>query len=70
MAAFRDIWQWEWHALIVWGVVAAVTMPLLAVYIRAVRSTLLTLSGQLPLLRGHKYTRNDVITPEGYVRIL
>ena len=30
----RDIWQWEWHALIVWGLVAAVTMPLLALYIR------------------------------------
>jgi uncharacterized protein (DUF2062 family) len=28
------IWQWEWHALIVWGVVAAVVMPLLAWYIR------------------------------------
>jgi uncharacterized protein (DUF2062 family) len=24
----RDIWQWEWHALIVWGIVAAVAMPL------------------------------------------
>ena len=31
---FHDIWQWEWHALIVWGVVAAVTMPLLAMYLR------------------------------------
>jgi uncharacterized protein (DUF2062 family) len=30
----RDIWQWEWHALIVWGVVAAILMPLLAMYIR------------------------------------
>ena len=30
----RDIWQWEWHALIVWGFVAAITMPLLARYIR------------------------------------
>ena len=30
----RDIWQWEWHALIVWGVIAAVVMPLLAMYIR------------------------------------
>jgi uncharacterized protein (DUF2062 family) len=30
----RDIWQWEWHALIVWGLVAAVAMPLLALYIR------------------------------------
>ena len=33
---FRDIWQWEWHALIVWGVVAAVVMPLLAMYLRRV----------------------------------
>ena len=32
----RDIWQWEWHALIVWGIVAAVVMPLLALYIRRV----------------------------------
>lgn len=30
----RDIWQWEWHALIVWGVLAAVLMPLLAMYLR------------------------------------
>jgi uncharacterized protein (DUF2062 family) len=31
---FRDIWQWEWHALIVWGLIAAVAMPLLALYLR------------------------------------
>ena len=31
---FRDIWQWEWHALVVWGVVALVAMPLLAKYLR------------------------------------
>ncbi len=31
---FRDIWRWEWHALIVWGVVAAIALPLLARYIR------------------------------------
>ncbi len=31
---FRDIWQWEWHALIVWGLVAAIALPLLAHYIR------------------------------------
>jgi hypothetical protein len=30
----RDIWQWEWHALIVWGIVAAILMPVLAMYIR------------------------------------
>ena len=28
------IWKWEWHALIVWGVVAAVLMPLIAMYLR------------------------------------
>ncbi len=31
---FRDIWQWEWHALVVWGVVAAIAIPLLAKYLR------------------------------------
>ncbi len=31
---FHEIWQWEWHALIVWGVIAAIAMPLLALYIR------------------------------------
>ena len=30
----REIWQWEWHALTVWGLVAAIAMPLLAIYIR------------------------------------
>ena len=31
---FHEIWRWEWHALVVWAVVAAIAMPLLAVYIR------------------------------------
>jgi hypothetical protein len=31
---FHEIWQWEWHALIVWGIVGAIAMPLLAIYIR------------------------------------
>lgn len=31
---FHEIWQWEWHALIIWGVVAGITMPLLARYLR------------------------------------
>jgi hypothetical protein len=30
----HDIWMWEWHALIVWGVLAAILMPLLAMYLR------------------------------------
>jgi uncharacterized protein (DUF2062 family) len=31
---FHDIWQWEWHALILWGLIAALLMPLLAIYLR------------------------------------
>jgi uncharacterized protein (DUF2062 family) len=31
---FHEIWQWEWHALVVWGVMAAVVMPVLATYLR------------------------------------
>ncbi|MGI4831266.1 MAG: DUF2062 domain-containing protein [Janthinobacterium lividum] len=31
---FHEIWLWEWHALVVWCVFAAVAMPLLAKYIR------------------------------------
>jgi len=30
----RAIWLWEWHALIVWGLLAAIALPLLAIYIR------------------------------------
>lgn len=30
----HEIWQWEWHALIIWGAVAVIAMPLLAVYLR------------------------------------
>ncbi len=41
----HEIWQWEWHALIIWGVVAAIAMPLLARYIRR---------GLVLLMRRHK----------------
>jgi uncharacterized protein (DUF2062 family) len=41
----KAIWQWEWHALIVWGVVAAIAMPLLAVNIRR---------GLVVLMRRHR----------------
>ena len=46
---FHEIWQWEWHALIVWGLVAAVTMPLLALYIR--RALVLLMRRHRTLLR-------------------
>ena len=47
---FRDIWQWEWHALIIWGIAAAVMMPLLAHYIRR---------GLIVLMRRHKTLINS-----------
>ena len=31
---FHDIWQWEWHALVVWAICAAIAIPLLARYLR------------------------------------
>lgn len=30
----HEIWQWEWHALIIWGLLAAIALPLLALYLR------------------------------------
>jgi uncharacterized protein (DUF2062 family) len=51
----RDIWQWEWHALIVWGIVAAVLMPLLAIYIR--RALVLLMRRHRTLLRSRPTQR-------------
>jgi uncharacterized protein (DUF2062 family) len=41
----RDIWQWEWHALVVWCLLAAIAMPLLAIFIRR---------GLVVLMRRHR----------------
>ncbi len=41
----RDIWQWEWHALLVWGIVAAIALPVLALNIRR---------GLVVLMRRHR----------------
>jgi uncharacterized protein (DUF2062 family) len=43
------IWQWEWHALIVWGLIAVIAMPLLALYIR--RALVLFMRRHRTLLR-------------------
>jgi uncharacterized protein (DUF2062 family) len=51
----RDIWQWEWHALIVWGLVAAIAMPVLAVYIR--RGLVLLMRRHRTLLRSRPAVR-------------
>ena len=43
------IWQWEWHALVVWGLAAAIAMPLLALYLR--RALVLLMRRHKTLLR-------------------
>lgn len=48
---FHAIWQWEWHALIIWGLLAAVVMPLTAFYLR--RALVLLLRRHKMLLRSH-----------------
>jgi len=45
----RNVWQWEWHALLVWGLMAAIAMPLLAMYIR--RALVLLMRRHRTLLR-------------------
>ncbi len=45
----RDIWQWEWHALLIWAVIAAVLCPVLAIYLR--RFLVLTMRRHGTLLR-------------------
>jgi uncharacterized protein (DUF2062 family) len=45
----REIWHWEWHALIVWAVVAAIALPALAAYIR--RALVLLMRRHRTLLR-------------------
>jgi hypothetical protein len=52
---FHSIWQWEWHALIVWGVVAAIAMPLLALYLR--RALVLLMRRHRTLLRSRVAVR-------------
>lgn len=47
----REIWQWEWHALLVWGLVAAIALPLLAVNIR--RALVILMRRHRTLLRSH-----------------
>ena len=52
---FHEIWQWEWHALIVWGLVAAIAMPLLALYLR--RALVVFLRRHRTLVRSQPATR-------------
>jgi uncharacterized protein (DUF2062 family) len=42
---FHEVWRWEWHALVVWGLVAMLAMPLIAMYTRR---------GLVLLMRRHK----------------
>jgi uncharacterized protein (DUF2062 family) len=41
-ATTRILWTWEWHALIVWAVVAAITCPILAAILTPILTRLHT----------------------------
>jgi uncharacterized protein (DUF2062 family) len=45
----ETIWQWEWHALLIWAVIAVVAMPLVAAVIR--RSLVLLMRRHRTFLR-------------------
>lgn len=34
MRMVHEMWQWEWHALVIWGICAAILTPLLAIVLR------------------------------------
>ncbi|AFL90556.1 hypothetical protein Terro_4359 [Terriglobus roseus DSM 18391] len=46
----REIWQWQWHALIVWAIIAAIIAPVLAIYLRR---------GLILLMRHHRTLINS-----------
>lgn len=46
---FHEIWQWEWHALLIWALVAAIALPLLAIFLR--RGLVLLMRRHRALLR-------------------
>ena len=50
----HEIWQWEWHALVVWGIVAAIALPLIALYLR--RALVLLMRRNKTLLRSRPAT--------------
>ena len=45
----QEIWQWEWHALVIWAVLAAVLCPVLAIWLR--RALVVTMRRNRTLLR-------------------
>ena len=52
---FHDIWRWEWHALIIWALFAAIAMPLLAIYLR--RALVLLMRRNRNLMRSRPVLR-------------
>ena len=55
---FHEVWRWEWHALLVWCLVAAIAMPLIAMYLR--RALVL-------LMRRNKAVRSRPALHQGHV---
>lgn len=50
LATTRLLWTWEWHALLVWAVFAAVATPVLAAALRPALQRLLHSLHELPVI--------------------
>jgi uncharacterized protein (DUF2062 family) len=48
-ATTKELWTWEWHALIVWAVFAAVATPIVALILRPMLERLHTRFHRLPV---------------------
>jgi len=42
IALSRELWRWEWHALVLWSILAAIAIPLLAFLLTQLLHKLLT----------------------------
>jgi uncharacterized protein (DUF2062 family) len=49
LALSRQLWQWEWHAFLLWAAIAAVSIPIIALAITPILRLL------LGRVRAHKY---------------
>lgn len=48
VALIRQIWQWEWHALVAWAIIAVILTPLIAY---ALKPLMVNLANRLPSTR-------------------
>ena len=60
IALIRQIWQWEWHAFMLWAALAAIAIPLIALALTPVLHKLLVRveHHEYPILHPHAHDRH------------